>query len=47
MRELVRLDWLIPHGKARARFYGPGPRMASVQETVRQSLEPYADPYRS
>ncbi|MGW8955538.1 Fic family protein [Streptomyces sp. NPDC055709] len=46
MRELVRMGWLAPHGKARARYYGPGPRMATAQETIRQSLEPYADPYQ-
>jgi hypothetical protein len=46
MRELVGLGWLVPNGKARARYYAPGPRMTSVQETVRQS-EPYADPYGS
>ncbi|MER7820267.1 Fic family protein [Streptomyces sp. NPDC096153] len=46
MRELVRVGWLAPHGKARARYYGPGPRMATAQETIRQSLEPYADPYQ-
>ncbi len=45
IRELVRLGWLVPHGKARARFYAPGPRMDSAQQEVRQSVAPYADPY--
>ncbi|MFP8887272.1 Fic family protein [Streptomyces mangrovi] len=45
IRELVRLGWLVPHGRARARHYAPGPRMEPVQETVRQSVEPYTDPY--
>ncbi|HEX5568309.1 MAG TPA: Fic family protein [Streptomyces sp.] len=46
IRELVRLGWLVAHGRARARHYGPGPRMTPVQEAVRQSVEPYTDPYR-
>jgi Fic family protein len=47
MRELVRLGWLAPHGKARARYYVSGLRMTPTQESVRQSLEPYAAPYSS
>lgn len=46
IRELVARGWLVPHGKARARHYVPGPLMAPVREEIRQSLEPYADPYR-
>jgi Fic family protein len=45
IRELVRLQWLTPYGKARARFYVPGPRMEPAQREVRQSVEPYTDPY--
>ncbi|MFI1203374.1 hypothetical protein ACH4VR_28745 [Streptomyces sp. NPDC020883] len=37
---------LDPHGKARARHYGPGPRLEAAQQAVRQSLEPFADPYQ-
>ncbi|MFE3018311.1 Fic family protein [Streptomyces sp. NPDC059256] len=45
IRELVRLGWLTPHGKARARYYAAGPRMAVANAEVRGNLEPYADPY--
>ncbi|MFK8848553.1 hypothetical protein [Streptomyces sp. Ac-502] len=38
IRELVRLGWLVPHGKARARFYASGPRMEVAQREVRQSV---------
>ncbi|MET7363880.1 hypothetical protein ABZS76_36290 [Streptomyces sp. NPDC005562] len=46
IRELVARGWLVHHGKARARYYAPGPPMNPVREEVRQSMEPYADPYR-
>jgi len=45
IRELVRLGWLEPHGRARTRYYAPGPSMAPVQQDVRQSTAPYAVPY--
>ncbi|MEU5584465.1 Fic family protein [Streptomyces chrestomyceticus] len=45
IRELVRLGWLVPHGKARGRYYVPGPRMDAAQREVRQSVAPYVDPY--
>ncbi|MGS2589930.1 Fic family protein [Streptomyces hebeiensis] len=45
VRELVRLGWLVPHGRARARHYGPGERMEPVQNRIRQSVAPYRDPY--
>ncbi|MFD9715750.1 hypothetical protein [Streptomyces sp. NPDC056500] len=38
--------WLVPHGNARARYYAPGPLMNPVRHEVRQSMEPYTDPYR-
>ncbi|WP_155057361.1 hypothetical protein [Streptomyces blattellae] len=47
MREFI--DWLDEgdlDGKSRARYYAPGPLMDRVREEVRQSVEPYADPYR-
>ncbi|MEV1087118.1 hypothetical protein [Streptomyces microflavus] len=44
--ELVARGWLVPHCKARARYYAPGPLMDPVREEVRQSMEPYTDPYR-
>lgn len=46
IRELVGRGWLVPHGKARARYYAPGPLMDPVRDDVRQSMEPYTDPYR-
>ncbi|MFD7298896.1 Fic family protein [Streptomyces sp. NPDC059897] len=46
IRELVARGWLVPHGKARARYYAPGPLMDPVRDEVRQSMEPYTDPYR-
>ncbi|MFF2506103.1 hypothetical protein ACFVTY_22330 [Streptomyces sp. NPDC058067] len=46
IRELVARGRLIPHGKARARRYAPGPLMNPVREEIRQSMEPYTDPYR-
>lgn len=46
LRELVRVGWLIPHGKARARYYAPGERLKAAQEQIRASAQPYADPYR-
>ncbi|MGK5548672.1 Fic family protein [Streptomyces sp. URMC 127] len=45
IRELVRLGWLEAQGRARSRYYAPGPRMAGAQEKIRQAVEPYADPY--
>lgn len=45
LRELVRLDWLVPHGKARGRYYTPGSRLEASQEQIRASVQPYADPY--
>ncbi|MBB5934308.1 Fic family protein [Streptomyces zagrosensis] len=45
IRELVRLGWLVPHGRARARHYASGPRMVAVNDEVRQSVEPFVDPY--
>ncbi|WP_277441007.1 Fic family protein [Streptomyces sp. SPB162] len=47
LRELVRREWLAPHGAARARYYAPGRRMESAQSEVRGSLEPYTNPYGS
>ncbi|WP_445400538.1 hypothetical protein ACSMX9_05990 [Streptomyces sp. LE64] len=41
IRDLVTRGWLVPHGKARARHYTPGPLMDPVREEVQQSLEPY------
>lgn len=46
IRELVARGWLVPHGKARARYYAPGPLMDPVRDEIRQSMEPYTDPYR-
>ncbi|MEV5551831.1 Fic family protein [Streptomyces sp. NPDC052309] len=46
IRELVARGWLVPHGKARARYYAPGPLMDPVREEIRHSMEPYTDPYR-
>lgn len=46
IRDLVRIGWLTPHGKARARHYAPGPRLEAAQQAVRQSLDPFADPYQ-
>ena len=46
IRGLVARGWLVPHGKARARSYAPGPLMNPVREEVRQSTEPCTDPYR-
>ena len=46
IRELVGRAWLVPHGKARARYYAPGPLMDPVRDDVRQSMEPYEEPYR-
>ncbi|MER6047546.1 hypothetical protein ABT168_08780 [Streptomyces sp. NPDC001793] len=37
---------LDPHGKARARHYGHGPRLEAAQQAVRQSSEPFAAPYQ-
>ncbi len=45
IRELVRLGWLVPYGKARACFYGSGPRMDVAQREIRQSVAPHAEPY--
>ncbi|MFB6579362.1 Fic family protein [Streptomyces sp. NPDC056402] len=45
LRDLVRRGWLVAHGQTRARSYAPGARIESVQQAVRQSLEPYSDPY--
>jgi Fic family protein len=46
IRELVARGWLVAHGQARARYYAAGPLLRPVREDVRQSLEPFADPYR-
>ncbi|MCY0924131.1 MULTISPECIES: Fic family protein [unclassified Streptomyces] len=45
LRELVRRGWLVAHGQTRARTYGAGLRIEQVQQDVRQSLDPYIDPY--
>lgn len=45
LRDLVRRGWLIAHGQARARHYGAGARIDQVQQDIRQSRDPYNDPY--
>ncbi|MEV5494655.1 Fic family protein [Nonomuraea fuscirosea] len=46
IREMCRLGWLTPEGQARGRYYVAGPAMRPVMEAVRQSSQPYDDPYR-
>lgn len=46
LRDLVRRGWLTAHGQTRARTYAAGPRIEEVQQDVRQSLDPYSDPYQ-
>ncbi|MCX4784230.1 Fic family protein [Streptomyces sp. NBC_01264] len=46
LRDLVRRGWLVAHGQTRGRTYGAGPRIEQVQQNVRQSLDPYIDPYQ-
>ncbi|MEV0617240.1 Fic family protein [Nonomuraea sp. NPDC050404] len=46
IRELCRLGWLSPQGRARGRYYVAGPAMRPVLDAVQQSSKPYADPYR-
>jgi Fic family protein len=46
IREMCRLNWLIPQGQARGRYYVAGPAMHPILESVKQSSKPYSDPYR-
>lgn len=46
MHKMVELGWLTPQGQARGRFYLAGERMQPVLEHIRQSTNPYADPYQ-
>ncbi|GII93029.1 Fic family protein [Sinosporangium siamense] len=46
IRELCRLAWLVPVGKARGRYYVAGAAMQPVFSSVQQSTKPYVDPYR-
>ena len=47
IREMCRLDWLTPQGQARGRYYVAGPAMRPIFESVRQSTQPYTEPYGS
>lgn len=47
IREMCRLDWLSPQGQARGRYYVAGPAMRPISESVRQSTQPYIEPYGS
>jgi hypothetical protein len=47
IREMCRLDWLSPQGQARGRYYVAGSAMRPVFEAVRQSTQPYIEPYGS